>query len=195
VIVTDAWFPQVNGVVRCLEALGRRELGAMGHEVDYLTPQGFWTCPLPDLSRDSAVAGDRRRRSRRRSPGALPTMFTQLPPKGRLGLARTGSSRWSRGSGSPHLLVSHALPEYLAARVPVPTELGLWSSCAGSTPPAAADPGADTVARREGLAGRGFGHLVTWTRGVDHRNAWRRGQRRRSARCLGHICFMSAAFR
>ena len=46
-IVTDAWAPQVNGVVRTLEILGR-DLAAMGHEVRYATPEGRFTaaaCP------------------------------------------------------------------------------------------------------------------------------------------------------
>src|SRR5690348_13301140 len=45
-IVTDAWTPQVNGVVRTLEMLGN-ELRALGHEVRYATPQGRFTLPLP----------------------------------------------------------------------------------------------------------------------------------------------------
>jgi glycosyltransferase involved in cell wall biosynthesis len=45
-IVTDAWRPQVNGVVTTLEMLGR-ELRALGHEVHYATPEGLLTFPLP----------------------------------------------------------------------------------------------------------------------------------------------------
>ena len=36
-IVTDAWEPQVNGVVRTLKTTAR-ELTKMGHEVQFLTP-------------------------------------------------------------------------------------------------------------------------------------------------------------
>ncbi len=39
-IITDAWDPQVNGVVRTLKQT-RAELEAMGHEVDMITPSGF----------------------------------------------------------------------------------------------------------------------------------------------------------
>src|ERR1700756_2746358 len=45
-IVTDAWKPQVNGVVTTLELLGK-ELTALGHEVRYATPQGRFSVPLP----------------------------------------------------------------------------------------------------------------------------------------------------
>ena len=45
-IVTDAWSPQVNGVVRTLEILGK-DLAALGHTVRYITPLGRRTFPLP----------------------------------------------------------------------------------------------------------------------------------------------------
>src|SRR6185312_12397573 len=45
-IVTDAWAPQVNGVVRTLETLGI-ELDRMGHLVRYATPENRTTLPLP----------------------------------------------------------------------------------------------------------------------------------------------------
>jgi hypothetical protein len=43
-IATDAWRPQVNGVVSTLErmTLAAAELGAT---FDFLTPQGMWTAP------------------------------------------------------------------------------------------------------------------------------------------------------
>ena len=45
-IITDAWEPQVNGVVRTLKQT-RSELIAMGHQVDMITPQEFKTIPCP----------------------------------------------------------------------------------------------------------------------------------------------------
>ena len=45
-VVTDAWDPQVNGVVRTLKST-RRELEKMGHDVDLLTPLEFRTVPCP----------------------------------------------------------------------------------------------------------------------------------------------------
>ena len=45
-IVTDAWHPQVNGVVRTLDRLSQ-ELGTLGFGVHLLTPEGFATVPLP----------------------------------------------------------------------------------------------------------------------------------------------------
>ena len=45
-IVTDAWLPQVNGVVRTIQATNR-ELEKMGHEVVMITPQLFRTVACP----------------------------------------------------------------------------------------------------------------------------------------------------
>jgi hypothetical protein len=44
-IITDAWDPQVNGVVRTLKQT-RAELIAMGHEVELITPSGSRYCPI-----------------------------------------------------------------------------------------------------------------------------------------------------
>lgn len=45
-VATDAWPPQVNGVVRTLQSLVAtvRKLGA---EIEFMTPEGFCTFPLP----------------------------------------------------------------------------------------------------------------------------------------------------
>ena len=39
-IATDAWHPQVNGVVRTLTSLAK-SAAALGAEIDFLTPDGF----------------------------------------------------------------------------------------------------------------------------------------------------------
>ena len=45
-IVTDAYYPQVNGVVRTLHQTGEI-LKSQGHIIEYLTPQQFFTVPMP----------------------------------------------------------------------------------------------------------------------------------------------------
>ena len=45
-IVTDAWYPQINGVVRTLTKT-KEELQELGHEVLMITPEGFRTIPCP----------------------------------------------------------------------------------------------------------------------------------------------------
>ena len=45
-IATDAYFPQVNGVVRTLHETGQ-VLKKQGHLVEYITPDLFLTFPMP----------------------------------------------------------------------------------------------------------------------------------------------------
>ena len=45
-IVTDAWEPQVNGVVRTLKQT-MHELKKMGHVIEMITPLEFKTIPCP----------------------------------------------------------------------------------------------------------------------------------------------------
>ena len=49
VIATDAWKPQLNGVVTTLDTLGNI-LTKFGNEVLYITPQDFKSVPLPTYS-------------------------------------------------------------------------------------------------------------------------------------------------
>ena len=45
-ICTDAWYPQINGVCRTLKNLGD-ELIKVGHQVEYIEPNQFFTVPMP----------------------------------------------------------------------------------------------------------------------------------------------------
>jgi hypothetical protein len=45
-VATDAWRPQVNGVVRTLGSLARAAQ-KLGVEIEFLSPDGFWTFPVP----------------------------------------------------------------------------------------------------------------------------------------------------
>ena len=45
-VATDAWRPQVNGVVRTLGSLARAA-AKIGVEIEFLSPDGFWTFPVP----------------------------------------------------------------------------------------------------------------------------------------------------
>ena len=45
-VATDAWRPQVNGVVRTLGALAWAA-AKLGVEIEFLSPDGFWTFPVP----------------------------------------------------------------------------------------------------------------------------------------------------
>jgi hypothetical protein len=45
-IATDAWYPQINGVVRTLQSLAER-LRTLGATPEFLTPEGFPSVPIP----------------------------------------------------------------------------------------------------------------------------------------------------
>src|SRR5512143_3127959 len=55
-LATDAWEPQVNGVVRTLTRVVA-ELRAMGHVVEVITPDQFKTFPLPTYSEIKVAIG------------------------------------------------------------------------------------------------------------------------------------------
>lgn len=83
-IVTDAWEPQVNGVVRTLKST-TRELTALGHRVELLTPLEFRTVPCPTYPeiRLSLLPGRRvRERIEQFAPDAL-----HIATEGPLGMA------------------------------------------------------------------------------------------------------------
>ena len=83
-IVTDAWSPQVNGVVRTLSTT-RREMEAMGHRVDILSPLEFRTLPCPtypDIRLSIFPGKGVDRRIREYAPQAL-----HIATEGPLGLA------------------------------------------------------------------------------------------------------------
>ena len=113
-IVTDAWEPQVNGVVRTLKST-RREL-AMGHTVELLTPLEFRTVPCPtypeirlSLLPGRAVA----ERIRAFAPDAL-----HIATEGPLGMA---ARRHALRSKVPFTTAYHTrFPEYVQARFGIP---------------------------------------------------------------------------
>src|SRR5574343_1008149 len=83
-IVTDAWSPQVNGVVRTIKST-RRELENMGHTVDILTPLEFKTLPCPtypDIRLSLAARARTHKRIETFDPDAL-----HIATEGPLGLA------------------------------------------------------------------------------------------------------------
>jgi glycosyltransferase involved in cell wall biosynthesis len=160
-IVTDAWLPQTNGVVRCLEAVGR-ELVAMDYEVSYLTPEGFWTFPMPTYPeiRLSVV-----------SPPTIAGCVSRARPD-HIHIATEGPL----GLLARHICIEQGLafttsyhtrfPEYVAARLPIPVEW-TYGFLRWFHAPAAATL-VPTRSMVEELASRDFGGLVEWTRGVDH---------------------------
>lgn len=159
-IVTDAWHPQVNGVVRSLEAVGK-ELSLRGYTVNYLTPDRFWTMPMPtypeirlSFTTQGRVAS---------VIAAFNPDHVHIATEGPLGfLAR----RVMMGRGLAFSSSYHTrFPEYVAARLPVPPGLSYsylrWFHSAASRTMVPAQSTFDE------LAMRGFRNLAVWGRGVD----------------------------
>ena len=117
-IVTDAWDPQVNGVVRTLKAT-RRELEKMGHHVDLLTPQEFRTVPCPTYP-EIRLSIFPKRRVNQRIAIARPDAI-HIATEGPLGIA---ARAYAIKRALPFTTAYHTrFPEYVRARVGVPLSI------------------------------------------------------------------------
>ena len=160
-IVTDAWAPQVNGVVRTLEMLGR-ELRALGHEVEYATPEGHFTIPLPTYSEIRLAIFPRR---------GLEKVFRRFAPDAVL-IANEGTIGMSARSlclkhNIPFTTSFHTrFPEYVNARFPFIPQALVYRWLRWFHAPATAMMVATPSLKRE-LVGYGCRNLRIWSRGVD----------------------------
>jgi len=160
-LVTDAWEPQMNGVVRTLSRTVA-ECRDMGHEVEVISPDGFRTMPLPTYPEIQLAMGAKKEIERRMlafAPDAI-----HIATEGTLGVAaRAICLKW----GWPFTTSYHTkFPEYLSARVKVaPLQAGYafmrWFHNAGDRLMVA------TPSMRDDLARRGFKNITPWARGVD----------------------------
>jgi glycosyltransferase involved in cell wall biosynthesis len=159
-IVSDAWHPQVNGVVRTLTTVVA-ELRAMGDTVEVVGPERFASLPMPGYSEIRLAIAPRRKLARIAAEFAPDAVH--VATEGPLGWAMRAIclARGWRFTTSFHT----RFPEYMHARMRVPAafswavlrrfhESGSGTFCA--TPSLARD-----------LAGRGFTRVVAWSRGVD----------------------------
>jgi glycosyltransferase involved in cell wall biosynthesis len=160
-IVTDAWKPQVNGVVRTMEILGE-DLQALGHDVLYATPEGRFTIPMPTY-REIRLAIFPRKSLEKMIADFQPTAI-HIATEGTLGL----SARAICGARSiPFTTSFHTrFPEYVKARFPfVPIGL-VYAFLRWFHKPAKAIMVATPSLLRE-MESHGFRNLKIWSRGVD----------------------------
>ena len=161
-IVSDAWHPQVNGVVRTLATVAA-ELEALGHQVEVIGPDRFRTVALPTYSsiRVALWPG--------RSLGAMIDQYQpdalHIATEGPLGLA---ARRWAVRHGHAFTTAFHTrFPEYLHARTGMPLSLSYaWLRRFHN---AGRGMMVATGTLRQELSGRGFRTVRPWTRGVDLR--------------------------
>ncbi len=159
-ISTDAWAPQVNGVVRTLERTGE-ELQRLGHEVRFVTPEGFYTVPMPTYP-EIRLALFTRPKLGEIIDGFQPDRV-HISTEGTLGLSMRRNCQLRR---MPFTTSFHTrFPEYIRARFGIPAALP-YAGLRWFHGPAHAVMVA-TRSLRDELAGRGFRNLRLWSRGVD----------------------------
>lgn len=160
-IVTDAWAPQVNGVVRTLEALGR-DLSAMGHEVRYSTPEGHITFPMPTYPEIRLVVFPRK--NLERMIDAFHPDAIHIATEGTMGLSARAICIKRK---IPFTTSFHTrFPEYVHARFPFIPEKTVYRFLRWFHDPAEAMMVATPSLEAE-MQAHGFHNLKIWSRGVD----------------------------
>jgi len=161
-VVTDAWRPQINGVVRSLERLGE-ELERLDFEVVFLTPQSYRTVPCPSYP-EIRLALTTPRAVRRRIREIAPD-FIHIATEGPLGIMARRAALDRGGCGFTSSYHTR-FPEYVASRWPmVPIRpIRAWlrrfhNSGLGCM--------VATESLRKELAAHGHDNLMFWSRGVD----------------------------
>ena len=159
-VATDAWHPQVNGVVRTYERLAI-EAGKLGFEIVFLTPSDFRTLPCPTYPEIRlALAGPRAIAAH--IAKAKPD-FIHIATEGPIGLM---TRRYCRKTKWPFTTSYHTrFPEYVSARLPVPES---WCyALQRRFHNGAAGTFVATQSIEDELHARGFERLMRWSRGVD----------------------------
>ena len=159
-LATDAWEPQVNGVVRTLTRTVA-ECRAMGHEVEVVSPDQFKTFPLPTYPEIKLAMGAYepvQERFKAFEPEAI-----HIATEGPIGLAaRRICLEWKL----PFTTSYHTkFPEYVSARLPVPLSAGYAYMRWFHKPSGRLMVATPTM--REELLKHGFRNISPWTRGVD----------------------------
>ncbi len=159
-LATDAWTPQINGVVTTLKATAAG-LTALGHEVRVIHPEGLWCMPCPsypEIRLALAPGAHVARELKAFAPHAV-----HIATEGPLGMA---VRRYCRARRLPFTTSYHThYPEYLRARWPIP--LGFTYAWLRRFHNAAARTFVSSPTLEAQLRARGFASLHRWRRGVD----------------------------
>lgn len=159
-IASDAWRPQVNGVVRSLENMAAHAAAFNAH-VAFITPDQFRTLAMPgypEIRLALAGAGAMARRLETLRPD-----YVHIATEGPIGRAVRAACL---AQGRMFTTSYHTrFPEYLAARLPVPE--ALTYSLLRRFHNSGAAVMVSTPTLEQDLAGRGFRNVMRWSRGVD----------------------------
>jgi glycosyltransferase involved in cell wall biosynthesis len=159
-LVSDAWTPQVNGVVRTLQEV-KHKLELAGNQIVNITPDLFRSVPCPTYPEIRLAVGAGKRVTEMLAD-ARPDAI-HIATEGPLGMAARSHCM------SHHLSFTTAyhtrFPEYLHARFRVPTTFTYAMLRRFHALSAGVMVSTETI-RRE-LAAQGFTRLRRWSRGVD----------------------------
>jgi len=160
-VATDAWKPQVNGVVRSLESV-TRALREFGTEIEFLTPQGFASVPCPTYAEIRLALASRRGVERRLEGAAIDNIH--IATEGPIGLA---TRRYCLRMKRPFTTCYHTrFPEYIAPRTRIPE--AITYALLRRFHNAGAGVMVSTASLADDLGKHGFRRLMHWSRGVDH---------------------------
>ncbi|MGI9406692.1 MAG: glycosyltransferase family 4 protein [Hyphomicrobiaceae bacterium] len=159
-LATDAWTPQVNGVVRTYQYL-QEELSARDVRLHIVSPDGFRTSPCPTYP-EIRLAWVRAR-DISAAVSASQAEAIHIATEGPIGWA---ARRWCLKNNHPFTTCFHTrFPEYISARLPVPVSAGyavlrrFHNRSAGML--------VATQSLADDLRRRGFDKGRPWSRGVD----------------------------
>ena len=159
-IVTDAWRPQPNGVVRVLSTL-ERHLTEAGHHVGVLSPDQFRTIPCPSYPEIPLAVLPGRKTARwldEFAPHAV-----HIATEGPLGWA---ARAWCKRRGRRFTTAYHTkFPQYVSVRTKLPLRVPYAVVRAFHAPSSGVLVPTPTVL--DELAGWGFKNLRLWSHGVD----------------------------
>lgn len=159
-IATDAWKPQINGVVRTLE-MTVKLLRERGHEVIVISPDQFRTVPCPGYG-EIRLAVAPRFGMRKALSGFLPDIV-HISTEGPIGWS---TRRWCMTNGIPFTTAFHTrFPDYASVRTGLSPDF-FWPVMRRFHAPSQAVLSA-TPRLSEELASRGIMHTRPWTRGID----------------------------
>jgi len=159
-VVTDAWHPQVNGVVRTLGTL-KGELERLGHQTVFVTPDLFRSLPCPTYP-EIRLALKPGRRLKRLIDDSQPCAI-HIATEGPLGWA---ARRYCLKRKLPFTTAYHTkFPEYIHARFRVPLPVSYRVVKRFHAPASSIMVATQTI--QDELESRGFEHIRRWSRGVD----------------------------
>lgn len=159
-IATDAWFPQVNGVVRTLAATAA-ELQSRGIEIELVTPENYLTVPMPGYASIRLAVAPRPQV--RRTLNSFAPDIVHVATEGPIGWS---ARKWCLDHGAAMTTSFHTrFPDYASVRTGISAER-FWPIMKRFHAPSRAVLAATESLATE-LTGRGFRNVARWTRGID----------------------------